>query len=200
MKNITKLIFLLVIFVLGILTHKHQIYPYVLLKDFVNNTFFLKKTKQEANYNLYANEIKKAYPNWNDKNNNLIIIKNKKYFQGINIFSNRNYFNHLNDVKLTNFDLIQLPRHYKKKIKLIIKGKINIYRPICEINDNSIYDDWEAVDFQIKIIGASCIHERLVKIEVNNDLISLDSGGPISSDPIFIYKINQENSSFEIIN
>ncbi len=200
MKNIIKLIFILAIFVLGILTHKFQFFPYILFKNFVNNTFFLEKTKKELSYDLYAKKIKKAYPNWKDKNNNLIIIKNNKYFKGINIFSNRNYFNHLNDEKLTNFDLIQLPRHYKKKIKLTIKGKVNIYRPLCEINDNSIYNNWQVVDFQIKIIGASCIHERLVKIEVNNDLIILDSGGPVSSDPIFIYKINQETSNFKIIN
>ncbi len=200
MKNAFKILLLLFIFILGILTHKFQFFPYVLIKDFFNNSFFIEKTKKEANYELYADEIKKAFPNWNNKNKNFTQIKNIKYFEGINIFSNRNYFNHLNDKKLINFDLIQLTRHYKKKIKLSIKGNVHIYRPLCEINDNGKYKDWESVDFKILIIGASCIHERIVKIEVNDNLIILDSGGPISSDPIFIYKVDQENSSFEIIN
>ena len=59
--------------------------------------------------------------------------------------------------------LIRIKRHQEKDIKIKIKEDLIIYRPICEKNDNSIYNDWEKVNYEIAIIGGTCAHKKIVK-------------------------------------
>ena len=61
-----------------------------------------------------------------------------------------------------------------------------IYRPICEANNNLNYKDWEKVNFEIMIIGLTCVHQKIVKKSFKKGNIILNSGGPVASDPIFI--------------
>ena len=79
-----------------------------------------------------------------------------------------------------------IKRHQEKDIKIKIKEDLIIYRPICEKNDNSIYNDWEKVNYEIAIIGGTCAHKKIVKKKFKKGYISLSSGGPIASDPIFV--------------
>ncbi len=99
------------------------------------------------------------------------------------------YYNHENDGRLLNFYLIQIKRHRTQKINIELQEDIIIYRPICELNNNSNYDDWQRVDFEIAIVGTSCVHNKIVKKKFKKRAIYLNSGGPVSSDPIFIQKL-----------
>ena len=186
------------IFCIGILTHKFQIYPYIYVKKKIDNIFFKEKIKNEKKYSIYFERIRDKYKNWNNKNIYFKFIKSAKYHPGINIFSNRNYYNHLNDDKISSFFIIQLSRHYKKDITLKVNGPAYIYRSLCGINDNSDYEDWEKLSYEVMIIGASCIHTELVRLKVVDSPILLKPGGPVSSDPIFIGPFNDKKFSFII--
>lgn len=153
----------------------------------------------EKKLNDEENSIRKKYPSWNNKNLNLKIIQKNIYFPKINIYSDRSYFNHKNDNKINNFILIQLPRHYRKSIIIDSLQDVIIYRPICKKNKNDIYNNWESVKFEIKVIGASCIHSILKRKKYEKGLIELLPGGPVSTDPIFIEGNNISLSSLKII-
>ena len=153
----------------------------------------------EIKLNNEENIVRKKYVSWNNKNLNLKIIKKQIYFPGINIYSDRHYFNHENDKKLNNFILIQLPRHYQKSINISSSIDIVIYRAVCKKNKNNIYSNWKNVDFEIKIIGSSCVHSKLKKKKFNKGKIKLLPGGPISSDPIFIESGSNSFNTLEII-
>lgn len=186
------------IFCIGILTHKFQIYPYIYVKKKIDNIFFKEKIENEKKYSIYFERIRDKYKNWNNKNIYFKFVKSAKYHPGINIFSNRNYYNHLNDDKISSFFIIQLSRHYKKDITLKVNGPAYIYRSLCGINDNSEYENWEKLSYGLMIIGASCIHTELVRLKIVDSSILLKAGGPVSSDPIFIGPLNGKKFSFNI--
>jgi hypothetical protein len=169
---------LLLFFIWGFFTLKNQIFPFkflVLLKTITYDQIFIKENKNPFEYYY------KKYPNFEYKKP--IIIK---YTKKGDIWVNRIYSNHENDDKLLNFHLIKIERHSVENIVIEVEEEITIYRATCELNNNSIYNDWEKVDFKIAIIGKSCVHARIVKKKFKERLITLSSGGPISSDPIFI--------------
>ena len=197
-KIIFQVILIFFIFGLGILTHKFQISPYIYVKKKIDKIFFKNKTENKKKYSVYFKKIRDKYKNWDDKNTNLKLVKSSKYYPGINIFTNRNYFNHLNDDKMSTFFIIQLSRHYKKDLILKINGPAYIYRSLCGTNDNSEYENWEKLSYELMIIGASCIHTELVRLKVIDSSILLKAGGPVSSDPIFIGPINVKKFSFTI--
>ena len=96
--------------------------------------------------------------------------------------------------------LIRIPRHHEKMISLDIKGHSFIYRALCDLNDNKIYDNWQKLDFELRIVGTSCIHSKVVRLKVSNEIITLNPGGPVSTDPIFIGGVNNNKILFKILN
>ena len=190
MKKLHKYLFLFIIlflfsFIYTFFVHKNKIFPYQIIKKVVNPILY------------YINEIdeddllRDKYINWNDLNKNNISSKPiflKEYYPGLNIYTDRNYFNHINDKMLKRFSMIQLPKHFKKLvvINLIKPNEIYIYRALCKHNDNKKYDNWIKAEFDILIISKTCIHNKLVKKKFKNGEIKLHPGGPKSSDPIFL--------------
>ena len=99
-------------FCYGFLSHKNKIFPYQIIK-------FSKETLLNVYFkeiNIKENKIRDKYKDWNKPNANFKKIFIKKYYPGINIFSDRNYFNHENDEKLKGLYLVQIPRHYQNDI------------------------------------------------------------------------------------
>jgi len=152
------------------------VFPYKILKQ-IKNTISESPYKNDQQLLLSQQQ----YPNFDNQKRNLV-----KYSEEKNIWSDRIYYNHKNDIKLLKFYLIRIKRHQKQDIKIEIKEDLTIYRPICEKNDNSQYKNWEKVDFEIAIIGGTCAHKKIVKKKFKKGYISLSSGGPIASDPIFV--------------
>ena len=184
-KNLVIIItvLLFISFIFGFFSHRYKIFPYHVFKG-IKDTIWQNSPNSKEHVVL-----RKKYKTWNDINENFIPIKEnflKKYHPGINIFSDRHYFNHLGDNKLKNFSIIQLLKHQTTNIKLITSDEIVVYRAICKHNNNDKYKDWEKVDFKILIISHSCLFESLVKKKFKKGKILLRSGGPKSSDPIFI--------------
>ena len=184
-KIIFNSIIALSFFLWGIFTIQSKVFPYKILKQIKPRTIFVKFSLiSENHFNKNDQQLllsQQKYPNFNNKKRHLI-----KYSVEKNIWADRIYYNHKNDIKLLSFYLIRIERHQKQDIKIEIKEDFTIYRPICEKNDNSKYNDWEKVDFEIAIIGRSCAHKKIVKKKFKKGSISLSSGGPISTDPIFI--------------
>ena len=54
------------------------------------------------------------------------------------------------------------------------------------MNDNSSYMDWEKANFDLEINGMSGTHKEVVKKYFLKGVVKLNSGGPKSSDPIFL--------------
>ena len=185
-KNLIILIifFLTFSFCYGFVSHRNQIFPYNVFKK-ITNILSGKQTIIKDNL-----KIREKYKNWNEINKNFKPITEifvKKYTPGVNIFSDRHYFNHINDEKLVNFRVIQLPKHYTSNIELHASNEVSVYRALCDQNNNDKYQNWEKVNFEILIISHSCIFRNLVKKKFEQGQIVLSAGGPRTVDPIFIF-------------
>ena len=181
-------------FCYGFISHRSQVFPYQILK-------FFKQTISPSSHPWQAHwdKIRNEYKNWNENPNwNEVVIK--KYYPGLNIFSNRHYFNHRNDEKLKGLYLVQIPRHYQNNIYLNIYDEIIIYRVLCERNNNKKYTNWKKVNYKLAIIGFSCIHTDIIKKKVTKSVFKIVPGGPISSDPIFLYNPKTDKQIFELRN
>ena len=60
-----------------------------------------------------------------------------QYLPKTPLFSDRNYYDVINDKKLENSYLIQIPRHYKNNIIIESQKKIIVYRILSEDNDEN---------------------------------------------------------------
>ena len=181
-------------FCYGFMLHRNQFFPYQIIaysKDRLVNIFSAVHIKE--------NKIRQRYKNWKDLNPNYKQIIVKKYFPGINIYFDRNYFNHNNDKKLNGLTLIQISRHRVSDIHLNVVDDIIIYRILCEKNNNEKYKDWEKQNFELAIIGGSCVHTTVVKKKFKKGIVKIASGGPVASDPIFIDKLTSNEQEIKII-
>jgi hypothetical protein len=181
-------------FCYGFMAHRNQIFPYLIIvhsKDALANIFSEAQIKE--------NKIRQKYKNWKDLNPNYQPIVVKKYFPGINIYFDRNYYNHNNDEKLNGLTLIQIPRHHLSDIHLNVVGDIIVYRALCKKNNNEKYKDWEKQNFELAIIGLSCIHTTVVKKKFKKGIVKITSGGPVSSDPIFIDNLTLNEQEIKVI-
>ena len=95
--------------------------------------------------------------------------------------------------------LVQIPRHYSNDIFLDVLDEIVIYRILCEKNNNDKYIDWEKENYELAIIGRSCIHTTVIKKNYKEGRTKIKAGGPISSDPIFIRNSKSGKPNFKII-
>ena len=174
-QNIFKLSLIIFIsFSWGYFSHRNNLFP----GDIIRKVFSIQYITK-LKYNLLEN----SHEN-HDKPN---IIR--YYNTNTLIFSDRKYINKSEyDNNIKGLTLIQIPRHYDKNIKIKVLTSLVIYRALCNLNNNSYYKNWEQAEFNLKIEGTReyCTHKRVVKKLFNPQIISLPSGGPASSDPIFI--------------
>lgn len=174
-------------FIYGFMTHRNHIFPFKIIKKTQN---FIKPSFSITEYELAKKE---KYKSWNKPNQNYKEVIIKKYYPGLNIFLDRHYFNHFNEGRLKELYLVQVQRHYTKNIELIITGEITVYRSLCYRNDNQKYEDWKKEDFKLLIIGKGCIAEEVRSKKFQKGKVTLNSGGPMSSDPIFILQSNSSD-------
>ena len=167
----------------GYFSHRNNFFPGNLIKKIFSIELFT-----IIKYELFeksANEKAALKP---------IILR--YYNQNELIFSDRKYINNpIADINIKGFTLIQIPRHYEKKIIIKIFKPLTIYRVLCELNNNKIYENWEKASFNLDIKGTKgyCTHKKVVKKYFLPQTLSLPPGGPISADPIFI----DENITFK---
>jgi hypothetical protein len=105
------------------------------------------------------------------------------------IFLDRLYFDSIGDNRLEGLYLLQMPRHYSDTVRIKSSKDLIVYRATSDNNNNIHYenDNWELSDILINIKGQTTFHTKIIKkLFPANNIIELDSGGPISSDPIFI--------------
>ena len=156
-------------------------------------TLLWKNVTLPLNYTNGAKDIlvSKGYKPTNDTIRYIFLNnlqnKIKKYYSGLSPWSDRNYFNKKNDEKLKDLYLIQIPRHYKDDIYLKVTDEVIIFRVLCKKNNNTEYINWERENYELEIIGTTCVHTNIVKKKFKKRVIKITAGGPISSDPIFIY-------------
>ena len=181
-KNYYTIFLLIFFYIYGICTIKYKIFPYQILKSLNNNLNTSKNIK--INPKIKFKDYYKKYPNYQKKT--LLI----KYSNKETIWIDRNYYNQKNDEKLLNYYLIKIERHRSKNIHVRLNKEAFILRVICDLNDNSIYDDWIALDYKLIIIGESCVHDKVVIKRFKKGNHSLLPGGLITSDPIFISGIS----------
>jgi len=189
-KFLIYLILLLFMFCYGFISHRHQVFPYQIIKFFQTNSI----PPLHAEYD----KIKNEYKNWDKLNDNIKQISIKKYYPGLNIYSDRHYFNHRNDEKLKGLYLVQIPRHYQDDIYLNVFNDIFVYRVLCEYNKNEEYINWEKENYKLLIIGGGCIHTEVIKKKFKKGIIKISPGGPNSSNPIFVYNSKSSEQIFQL--
>ena len=118
------------------------------------------------------------------------------YNKNTKIYLDRNYLDKSDTKYFEGKKLIKLKRHNKKDIWLFSKKKIEIFRPICSLNNNNHYKDWKKVETKINIKGISCTHKRMYSKNYNFFIIKLKSGGPLAADPIFLAQSNNKQKIY----
>tara|TARA_B110000027_G_C16122311_1_gene303950 strand:+ start:6510 stop:7115 length:606 start_codon:yes stop_codon:yes gene_type:complete len=194
-KNILIILIAIFFFMYGFSSHKFKIFPYKLLVKIKNfndqtHTQFKIKDKDLRKILKNQNEMRKKYPYWN-KETRLI-----KYSPGLNIFSDRNYYNHINDDFLEKKYLVQIPRHYEKNLNIFFSNDTLAFRAICGSNENN-YIGWEKTEHRVLIISSTCTHQDIYKKYFKKGIYKFEHGGPISSDPIF-FQVNNLDDIVEI--
>ena len=179
-------------FCYGFISHRHKVFPYQIIN-------FSKQTLFPTHLTEY-DKIRNEYKNWNKFNDNNIInqIFIKKYYPGLNIYTDRNYFNHRNDEKLKGLYLVQIRRHYQDDIYLNVFNDIFVYIVLCEKNKNEEYINWKKENYKLLIIGAYCVHREVVKKKFKKGIIKISPGGPWSSNPIFVYNSKSSEQNFQL--
>jgi len=180
-KKFYTIVLVLFFYIYGLSTAQYKIFPYSILKSFYNDLHFLREiSKIDINPRIKFQDYHKKYPNFQKK------ISLIKYIKKELIWIDRNYYNQKNDEKLINYYLIKIERHRSKNIHIRLNKEAFIFRVICDLNDNSIYDDWTVLDYKLIIMGSSCVHDKVVMKKFKKGKYSLPSGGGFASDPIFI--------------
>mgnify|MGYP001196545799 CR=1 FL=1 len=190
-----KIIFfsLLILFFysLGILTYRYKLPPYEQIR-FIFRVFIPKPNQEfKINEKIYSEYLKKrnhVLSNFEE----LPEVKIVKYSAGMNIWTDRAYYNQKNDEKIINLFFIKQKRHNYKNIIINSKKDVEIIRVKCMLNDNSEYEDWEKLDYELLIIGSGCIHDEVFKKKFKAGKITIFPGGPDTSDPIFIVNLDNE--------
>ena len=189
MYKILKYILIIIIsFTWGYFSHRNNFFPGNFIKKIFSSEFIT-----IFKYNLYEKT--------KNENSSLKPLILRYYNQNQFIFTNRSYTNSLiTDKYIKGYTLIQMPRHFKKNIKFKILKPITIYRVLCDLNDNEFYNNWEIANFSLDIVGTKsfCTHKKVVKKHFLPQNLILPSGGPISSDPIFVDEKIKYNTKFFI--
>ncbi|MDC2976293.1 hypothetical protein OAY13_00540 [Candidatus Pelagibacter sp.] len=177
----------LAFFIYGFASHKYQFFPYKNLvqikKIFKKKNTIVLNEKDYKKIIKYQSKIRNDFPEWKKK------IRLIEYFPGLNIFSDRNYFNHKNDNFLKNKYLLQLPRHHKVNIKIEFLKNTKAYKIICKTNENNL-DGWNKVQKSLLIISSTCIHDEIYQKSFEIGKYIIQHGGPVSTDPIFFEIVN----------
>lgn len=106
------------------------------------------------------------------------------------IFSDRDYVNAKENKFLQNTFLIKQKRHNQDQIVIETNKNFLAIRILCDKNDNGVYDQWKTIEEnKVKIQGVSCEHTKIVFKEIPWGQLNFLSGGPISSDPLFLKEI-----------
>ena len=134
-KIIFFLLFILFFYSLGILTYRYQLPPYEQIR-FIFRTFFPKPNQEfKVDEKLFSEYLKKrnqVLSNFQE----LPDVKIVKYSSGMNIWTDRAYFNQKNDEKINNSFLIKQKRHNYKNIVINSKKDVEIIRVKCMLNNN----------------------------------------------------------------
>ncbi len=161
-------------FFLGYKIEKHDIYQRLLVNF------------SSTNSALKVNE-------WKDSK---LTVSNYSY--GVPMYLNEPYSDTIGDKRLEGLRIIKIMRHQKGDIKLKTKYPITIYR-VTSDEDQGLYHDYEDTNIQVKLIGNSSVHNKVVKKDFKAGLIVLAPGGPVSTSPVlFKYKGNFKDLSIDI--
>jgi hypothetical protein len=190
-KHFFKLLIFFFIFFGGYYFHKYHPFPHQYLLKFKNYILDYKNVKIDKFF-------REKYPNWQEKNENLHLIHITAYKKDINIFSDRSFFNHLNDDFLSEYFLVQLPRHNQevKKFELNFYEDVIVLRILCERNNNKYYNNWEKIKTKVAIIGYSCIHTDIAKKKFTKGKYIFSLDGPVATNPLFFKLIYKSNNKF----
>jgi len=112
------------------------------------------------------------------------------YRAGIPLFSDRNYYDSIGDVRLESSYLLQIPRHHKSSVEIEVHRPVKIYRFLTDANDNSVFNDWDLTDIRVSVIGYTCEHTTVVSKVFDRGKIAIASGGPTSASPIIIQDLS----------
>jgi|TARA_B110000090_G_scaffold206495_1_gene256044 hypothetical protein len=187
MKKILGLLIFIsfISFSYGYLVSRNKIFPYSILKDLFGT--------KNGSYIIIEKAKKKSwYKKMKIEEVNKVVIINK-YNNGYYIFNNRTYTDNSNNNELIGKTLIQIARHRSDDLKITLKEGAFIYRVLCNANNNEKYIDWLDAGYSIEINGLSCVHKKVIKKYFTNGVLTVQAGGPISADPIFIDESKSDN-------
>lgn len=196
--TIYKLLILLFVFIIiGAIYHRLQLFPLSMLK----NVYYKLKDEYPQTFGtlLYRIEEIRDNPIYVSHNNRAKFVKIYNYKNGINIWSDRLYYDQSLNTEMDGLILIQIPRHHDELIRINTNEPLTVYRPLCSNNDNNYYVNWFNEDIEMRIIGKSCVNHKVVSNKYDDSTIILPPGGPFASDPIFI-KPSSYNQKIEINN
>lgn len=186
------LLYALISFLLIITINKFKLPPYEQLKIVFHKFFPQSQIENKIIEDPIIYEYKKKRKQILSNFKIFPKIKIVKYSPGINIWTDRAYYNQKNDNKINNLFLLKQQRHNTKNIIINSKEDLEIIRVKCTLNNNQIYKDWNKLNYELLIIGESCIHDEVYSKKYNAGRVVVFASGPVSSDPIFISKLIED--------
>lgn len=123
----------------------------------------------------------------------------KKYASGMPVFSDRDYHDTLGPPELEGLMLIQIPRHFKNKIRIQMSGPVSVYRMITTSNDNWLVDGYDQTELSVNVRGNSSTHTRVVKKSFPPGAIEIYPGGPVSASPILVERSDDDDLPVVIV-
>ena len=169
MKNLKKFFLFFLVFSFGfsagITVYKFNIPPIPQIK-FIKYFFF----KPELFKKLVEGEVE---------------VFVMKYTKGVPLYSNRPYVDTVGPKELEGLTLIQIPRHYRERIRIETKKPITVYRLVTESNDDWLMEGYEKTALKVNVVGRS-IYRGVMKRSFPPGSVVLYPGGPSSASPILI--------------
>jgi len=101
------------------------------------------------------------------------------------LYSDRPYVN-AKPVPIVGYQAVLIRRHLRSDIEIRTGGSVDVVRLLSDVNDNSVFDEWESLEWALSVQGASSDYTRAVVKPFDGPEVRLPPGGPVSASPLLV--------------
>ena len=179
-SNLKKFIFSIVFFCLGCFWMKFKLPP-------LNYIFYIINNEIDSSENeLTPDSLMPIY-----EPVKLISI----YSEKIPLYSDRKYYNEIKNKFFEGAYVVQIPRHDTTSTKLNCLDSVSVFRIVDDKYE--LKNDWKKLDIEVKVVGYTCIMDKIVSKDFGPGLIDLKYNYP-TNYPIIIKIKKNVSCGFEL--
>jgi len=179
-SNIKKFIFSIVFFCLGCFWMKFRLPPINYISSIINNEIDSPENQLTPDSIMPSFEPVKLISMYSAKTP---------------LYSDRKYFNEINNNYFKGAYVVQIPRHDTTSTKLNCLDSLTVFRIVD--NKFKLKNDWKKLDIKVKVVGYTSILDKLVSKDFGPGLIDLKCNHP-TNYPIIIKTKENTSCGFEL--